>query len=361
MDRKSEEKYRVLFERVPCAVLVQSEESGRFIDANSAAIALFGMSRAEFQAQSFSSLVLAPDQGDSDAIIRTAIETAATGTAELSDCHCRNAQGFDIPCSLRLFSLPSDSGDLICGLLVDRREAQTLYQRLNRSREQLRTAALHLDTAVEEERARLSRELHDQLGQLMTAAKINMAAIRLAIERIWADPADVEALIDRIETTSSIITDMLETVRTISSDLRPEGLDTLGLAATVSGDLSVFSLRTGITAYPEIDPDVDELPIKVSTVLFRATQELLTNVARHSQAQSVRVRLNYDDGTATLEVEDDGVGYAGEAGTGSTGLIGLRERIELLDGSLSITHADPSASRKGTRVRVAIPLSVSVP
>ncbi|MBI1790040.1 MAG: PAS domain S-box protein [Acidobacteria bacterium] len=213
--------------------------------------------------------------------------------------------------------------------------------------EQLRELAGRLQAAREEQRALIARELHDELGQLLTAVKMDVA--RLA-QRLPPGAAgsrkNTQLTLDLVDTT-------IQAVRNISTGLRPGVLD-LGLAAALEWQAQEFAARTGISCRLELPAQEVDLAPDRSTALFRIFQETLANIAGHSGAVQVEARLELRDGEILLEVRDDGKGIPKEAleSRKSLGILGMRERALLLGGEFSIERQPD----RGTLVRTRIPL-----
>jgi len=212
---------------------------------------------------------------------------------------------------------------------------------------QLRALAKRQDALVEEERQRIAREIHDELGQQLTLAKLRLAALR---------PAAGSTLADGLDDASATIDGAIRMVRRIATSLRPAVLDTLGLPAAIEWQTRVFREQTGITVEAG---RVEEFTLDdaSSTALFRILQEALTNIARHSRAELARVSLYRAAADVVLEIEDFGIGMPAKASRpgDSLGLIGMRERAALLGGSLSIF----STPGQGTRLVCRAPLDAS--
>lgn len=220
---------------------------------------------------------------------------------------------------------------------------------LSYSYERLRALAAKLEEVREEERTGLARELHDQLGQALTALKYALARLTgPLVEKDASLGPEVKAITTQMDT-------MVKTVRRIATELRPGVLDSLGLAASIEWQAREFRKRMGIPC--TVDAPERRLPLTPaqSTALFRVFQETLTNVARHARAQHVAVKLEATPDWLTLRVHDDGRGIqrAEVAGTGSLGLLGMRERVELLGGNFDI-RGEPG---DGTTVTVSIPFT----
>jgi PAS domain S-box-containing protein len=221
---------------------------------------------------------------------------------------------------------------------------------LRNSQQELRELSVRVLEAREEEKTRIARELHDELGQLLTALKMDLAWLR---ERLPRDPLSAA----KVEEMGAMLDQTVGSVRRIAADLRPLMLDDLGLADAASWLVDDFARRSGIRCEIQLSGNsaLAEASTTVSTVVYRALQESLTNIARHAGARNAWVMLSADDGAIHIEVEDDGRGIAPEdlAKGRSLGLKGMRERIAYLGGSFEVARAP----RGGTRLRLRVPLS----
>ncbi|HEY0159500.1 MAG TPA: PAS domain S-box protein [Thermoanaerobaculia bacterium] len=211
--------------------------------------------------------------------------------------------------------------------------------------EELRALSLRAMNALEEERLRISREIHDDLGQLLTGVTFELATVKGALRD--------EAAAARLDHATRAIERALETVRRIAADLRPPLLDAVGLSAAIQMEVATFQERTGI----ECNLSLPDQPLhdhgEVAVAVYRVLQEALTNVARHAGARTVDVRLRERDGMLYMEVRDDGRGIATTAKrAGGLGLIGMRERAGSVGGELRIEPGRPH----GTVVTLAVPL-----
>jgi PAS domain S-box-containing protein len=218
---------------------------------------------------------------------------------------------------------------------------------LKESQRELRELSARVLEAREEEKAHIARELHDELGQLLTALKMDLGWVR---ERL---PAGSE-LIPRVAEMGTLLDRTVSATRRISADLRPLMLDDLGLADAAAWLVDDFAKRSGVGCRIDLPQEIPEVSKAVAVAVYRAIQESLTNVARHSGAKSAWVVVALEDGALQVEVEDDGRGISPEdlAKARSLGLKGMRERITFLGGSLDIARAP----RGGTRLRLTVPL-----
>jgi PAS domain S-box-containing protein len=215
---------------------------------------------------------------------------------------------------------------------------------LQKSRDQLRALAARVQNVREEERTRVAREIHDELGQALTAIKIDLSSLSHDL------PAEK---IRQSESILKLVDETIQSMRRISTELRPPILDAVGLVAAVEWAAGEFAARTGIKCKLDLPQDDVVIDEERATALFRIFQETLTNVARHANASEVSVRLADEDDNLTLEVRDNGTGVSEErlaAGT-SLGILGMRERALLLGGEFIIA----GTLGAGTTVRVRIP------
>lgn len=196
----------------------------------------------------------------------------------------------------------------------------------------------------EEEQARLSRDLHDDLGQRLTALKLQLRAIERVVSDLPSMPGD---LVDRVVEASALADETVHDVQRISQALRPAALEALGLSAALRDEVSAFSRRSGIAC----TADIEELTVDplVTTNAFRIAQEALTNVARHARAKQVHVQLTRREGALVLQVDDDGVGFDATQRL-SLGLLSMDERARQVGGRLDLERRE----RGGTVVRLTV-------
>ena len=212
----------------------------------------------------------------------------------------------------------------------------------------MRALATHLQAVREEEWTRISREIHDELGQLLTGIKMDMVWIAGRL------PAGLSELQERAQAACHLIDATVESVREITARLRPEVLDQLGLAAAIDWQAGDFQRRSGIRCNVSLPPQAPALDRERSTAAFRIFQELLTNIVRHAAATRIDVAVKAAPDGLLLTVEDNGRGIEAEAldNPKSLGLIGMRERVLPFGGRIDFA-GEPG---KGTRVQVKIPI-----
>jgi signal transduction histidine kinase len=218
-------------------------------------------------------------------------------------------------------------------------------ERLRESEDKLRRLAAHLVSIREEERAHIAREIHDELGQVLTGLKMEVTWLAKRLKE--------KLLIEKTDSICALIDSTVQTVRKIATGLRPEMLDDMGLVAAVAWQAKEFQKRTGIRCRASLPPET-KLDMDVSTTMFRIFQEILTNVARHSRATRVDIELEIRESQVSLEVVDNGIGIQENElnARKSLGLLGMQERALLFGGEVSIS----GSAGHGTRVSLTIPL-----
>ena len=217
---------------------------------------------------------------------------------------------------------------------------------------ELRELALFQQSALESERKRIARELHDELGQTMTALHFDLKWLNEHMAR------SEHELRNRVDSMQGLLGRTVDTVRRISEDLRPGMLDDLGLAAAIEYHVQKFSAQAGIECELSMNQTEFDLEEQIATTLFRIVQESLTNVARHSGASRVTVNLRELENKIFLIVQDNGQGLlSGQDSRRKTyGLLGMRERVRMLGGTLDIFNE----AGAGVRVEACIPRLVTV-
>lgn len=230
-------------------------------------------------------------------------------------------------------------------------EQARLIEQVQAGRERMRALSHQLLQAQEAERRHIARELHDEIGQTLTAVKLNLQSVKQIFPR----------QVPRLDESIGVVERALQQVRDLSLDLRPSILDDLGLVPALSWYLDRQAKRAGFVAQLVAAPLAVSLAPDIQIACFRIAQEAVTNVARHARARQVRVELCQQGEELLLTVRDDGIGFdvtaARERATrgGSLGLLGMQERASLLGGEVQV-HSEP---RHGTEVRARLPLGVA--
>ena len=227
-------------------------------------------------------------------------------------------------------------------------------ERLKRTSQQLRALTSRLRSLQEEERTHLAREIHDHLGQLLTALNLDLRLVERRAASV-SDPTLRAALQGKITSARTLADETITSVQKIATELRPAILDRLGLEAAVESEIQAFQSRTGIDCQWGLPSTPVALAPDQATAVFRVFQEILTNVARHAQASSLAVRMTHQNERLFLQVDDDGIGIQpGDiANAASLGLLGMKERVALQGGEITFERNSP----RGTRVALHIPLN----
>ncbi|AXA04500.1 sensory box protein [Pseudomonas aeruginosa] len=255
----------------------------------------------------------------------------------------------DIKASARCFE---DGRAVWDGVVWDITANKQIELELGESRAQLRELSAHLESVREEEKARIAREVHDELGQVLTVLKLETSMCELA----YADAQ--EGLRERLGNMKKLIAQLFQLVRDVATALRPPILDA-GISSAVEWQARRFEARTQIPCLVEVPENSPQLVDAKAIGLFRILQEALTNVMRHAEAHTVQLRLLREGDELCLSVSDDGRGFdVATVGRGSSfGLVGMRERVLMMGGTLDID----SAPGEGTTLSVRIPLGVAGP
>ncbi|KWK51276.1 histidine kinase [Burkholderia stagnalis] len=261
--------------------------------------------------------------------------------------------GTEFPIEASISQIRDGTGKLYTVMLRDVTERIRAETALKQSREELRELSANLQNVREEEKTRIARELHDDLGQQLTALKMDLSAVELGLATHLPSSTGVR---DQLGSMHRLIDSTVASVRRIAADLRPVMLDDLGLVPAIEWLANDFTNRYGIEVERHIDPADTVFTNAGATTLFRIVQEALTNVARHADATRVTLMLKVDEGYCMLRIADNGHG-APESRTNardhpSFGLIGIRERAHMLDGTVTIDN-EPA---KGFTITVALPL-----
>jgi PAS domain S-box-containing protein len=346
---RSEERLRGILDSAMDAIITVDEHQ-RVVLFNKSAEAVFGWLRGEALGAPLEKFIpqryRATHAGHVQRFGETGISSRRMGESRIVAGLRRNGEEFPIDASI---SQIAEGGQrFFTVILRDVTRRVRDEEALKRSREEIRELAMAATTAREQEKSRIARELHDELGQALTALKIDIGWLR---ERVGGETGEVR---EKLAAMQSLIDATVAAARRISADLRPLMLDDLGLAAATDWLVQGFSQRTGVACALEAEEEDLDLQDPYATAVFRVLQESLTNIAKHASATKVTVRVERRDGRIALEVRDNGRGFVTTqpAKPGSFGLLGLRERASLLGGDVSID----SVPGRGTTLRMSIPL-----
>lgn len=362
---ESELKFRSVVESAQDGI-VTVDSRGRVVWINHAVETLFGYRREELLGKPVTRLM--PKSLRATALAALA-DLAAGSEQQLLKRPLESTglhrDGAEMSIELTLATWRTRGGVFFTGVVRDIRERKQAELALRESREHyiklfnearvmeenLRHLSSKVLTAQEEERKRVSRELHDEIGQVLTAANVAVALLRKHT------PHD-EALARKVDTAQQLLEESMDMVHRFARELRPTMLDHLGPYAALQNYVKSFTERTGIKIDLEGTVPGDRLNVQQGTVLYRVAQESLTNVYKHAQATRVKIRLREMPRGVCMEIKDNGRSFTADLSNGNArdrlGLLGMQERVRLVNGQFAIE----SAPRRGTTVRVEIPFSL---
>lgn len=374
--RASEIRYRRLFETAHDGVLLLDPETRKITDANPFMTQLLGYSKGQLVGKELFEIGLLKDESASKEMFRT---LKRKHEARYEDLPLKSQDGqiqqVEVVANLYLEDghpvIQCNIRDITARKLAEaaqhrvemlastnRKLEKQIDQRLaaeaslKASQQGLRNLARKLITAQEEERKRISRELHDVIAQTLTGINVRLASLK-------ADTGSTPELLQKIASTQQLVEKSVDVVHRFARELRPSMLDDLGLLPALQSFLKRYMEETGIYVSIKAFADIEEMEGIQRTVLYRISQEALTNVCRHAKATSAEISIQKHEGIISMEVTDNGKGFE-VVGTGSAkknnrlGLLGMRERVEMIGGTFKIT----SAPGQKTTVRVEVPATI---
>jgi PAS domain S-box-containing protein len=349
----SEKKFRSIFENAPVGIF-QSTVTGRLLNVNLAGARMFGYdSPAGLLAAATDipqQLFLSP--GQRERVVQDALQSDTFVHREVEYCR-RDSTVFAANLYMRAVRDANGKVAMVEGFVEDITEQKRAEQGLRKSRERARALSARLQSLREEERTSLARELHDHLGQLLTALKFDLHTLDRKINHL-EEGEDRSGLSSKVASARELTEEVTTSVQKIASELRSGVLDRLGLVAALESELEAFQDRTGIACRWRLPGETLTLTQDQANGMFRMFQEILTNVARHAHATETTVELTLRDGNLVLEASDNGIGILQKDidSSQSLGLVGMQERAAILGGH-TIFKSDAGV---GTTVTVTIPL-----
>jgi PAS domain S-box-containing protein len=354
----SERRRRDAVERLQSGILENVHDSVILVDLhgrvqywNQGAEALYGYKASEMLGRSIGAIL-----PEGEAVEPDLEHVLATGDTS-EEARRRHKDGTTLWVESRRSVMRDAAGEVVgvLGVVKDVTQRHRVAEELERSRAQLRNLADRLRKAREDERTSVARQIHDEMGQVLTALRLDVAWLEARI------PREQTPLLDKCALMARLIEATIGQLRMLATQLRPAVLDDLGLAAAIEWETQEFARRSGISCIPHLRAELADVDPDRAIDMFRILQEALTNVARHAQAKHVEVRVGITrkgkERELVLHVEDDGRGIRPEetADARSLGLLGMRERALLWNGGVEVKPR----TEGGTRVTVRLPLPPS--
>ena len=343
--RESQDRYRTLIETTDTGFVILNEK-GQVLDANLQYVRLTGHHRLkEIIGRGVEEWT---EENERDKNLAAVRECFRRGSIRGLEITYRDLRGRRTSVEINATLVKGTQGPRIFSLVRDITQRMATELALKASRRQLRNLSEHLQTILEKEKKEISRRIHDELGQQLTAMKMDMFWLNQRLS------PDQPALSEKIKSITRLIDDTIHTIQKISRDLRPPMLEHLGLTATLEWQLKDFQNRTGLMGSLMISPRQLTLDPEDSTLVFRLIQEMLTNIIRHAEARAVKITLKKMENRITLTVSDNGLGITPDRinDPRSLGLIGLRERVYARGGTIKIR----GIPHRGTKIAVELPL-----
>jgi PAS domain S-box-containing protein len=341
---ESEQRLARMIEGSPEAITIASVEDGTFMLVNPAGERLSGYTREEMIGHSSVALGFWPDPQERRRLVEDLLRHETVHAREIR-LRRKDGQVRDALCSAALIDFRGSK--FILFQAIDITERKNAEKGLHEHQELLRELSAHHESVREGERAHIAREIHDEMGQALTALKMDLSVLGLESAKTAPKTAkEIQELKGRVD-------DIIQLVRDVATALRPSALD-LGILPGIEWLVDEFQKRSGIRCEVQVADGEIDLPEDRAIVLFRILQESLTNISRHAGARNVEIRLRSNTTHVRLDVEDDGRGFDVEAARKKKtfGLLGIRERVIMLRGTLNIS----SVPGEGTQVSVSIPL-----
>lgn len=341
--RISKQKYRSLFEESNDPIFIHDLD-GNIINANSKACELLKYEREQLLQMNTIDLFF-------DKILETEnsyLERINKNGFTRFESIFKSSDGdlYNVDINSRVFGLEKT---LIQAIVRDITSIKKIESELKRSHEELYNLRIYSDKKLEKEKRRIAREIHDELGQILTAMELELSWVRKNSDR------HDKSVSDRIDSISKLIDMGLSMIRKIATELRPGVLDDLGFVAAIKWGIGEFHQKTGIECGLILDPQEFDLSNNISISMYRIFQEIMTNIIRHAKADRVKIFIWKDINEMNMEISDNGLGIPAEKidNVFSFGLIGMRERVENLNGSFQIK----GSKKKGTQITVRIPIN----
>ncbi len=335
---KSEKKFKSYIDNAPDGVFIE-DETGNYLEVNEAASRITGYSKEELLNMSISDMLTTASHEEGLSHFSHLKKTGASK----ANLQFKHKDG-----TIRWWSVDEVklNGNRFLGFAKDITERKLAEEELKNSLEQLHQLTQYIEKVRENERIAISRELHDDLGQALTAVKIDLGTIRQSVSD--------SIVISKINKVSSLVSDTIKTVQRLTSQLRPEIIDDLGIVAAIEWYTKEFAQRNGIEIILDSDAEISISP-DASLIIFRIMQESLTNISRHSKAKIVNISLRLSSDVVNLSITDNGIGIGENEikSKKSFGIISMRERAASLGGTFDIYREN----KNGTIIKLILPIN----
>lgn len=348
----ADDRYRLTIDSVMDAI-ISVDEAQNIVMFNPAAEHMFGVSAADVIGRPLTSLMPLPRREAHAGHVRSFMNSSvpSRGMGMQMDILGLRADGRQFPLESAISQTMVNGKPQFTAVLRDVTERQRKDADLRRANSELRQLSISLQSVREEERTRISRELHDELGQQLTGLKLELTWLNGRLqEGRQPEPGMLDAMREMLDGT-------IISVRRISTELRPRILDDLDLAEAVCWQVAELTKRSNLKSVCNMPAAELVREDTLATALFRIVQEALTNVARHANADQLEVSFVRDGDELVLSVRDSGDGFVHDHNGRGIGLVSMRERATAVDGTFTIT----SAPGHGTTIEVRVPFKVPVP
>jgi PAS domain S-box-containing protein len=346
--RESEERLRVLIDFASEGIL--TIKNGIFTSCNREAAGMLGLRPDDIIGRTPEELSpeFQPGGERSADLVKRNTATALAGTPLVFEWEHLKANGAVADIEVSLGRIEDADGIKLLCFWRDVTERKIAQERLRESREQLRALTARLDQVREEERRDLSRELHDGLGQSLTALKIDISLMK----RFLAASTAPQEQIETIDSMNRLVDDTMQMTRNLASALRPSLLEEIGLERALKSLLNDIAARSGLGVSIEAPPEIRNMKPETSLALYRISQEALTNVLRHARAEAVTINFVTESDGVVMNIDDDGVGIDPDRRwrEGALGIVGMRERAEQAGCTLAVQRLHERGTRVGVRV-----------
>ncbi len=344
--RKTQQQLQLIFNAVP-AIIWQKDREGKYVAVNKALCHASGLSEEDILGKTDHELLPAVI---ADKFVRDDRRILSSGTPEsgIEEPYQKASGEYGWIRTDKMVYYDEDGNVAgTIGFALDITERKQAEEELKKSKDRLRALSAHIQSVREEERANISREIHDDLGQQLTGLKLDLAWLSSHLN------PDQSKLKEKARTMAQLIDHTVRTIRRISTELRPRILDDFGLVAALEWQAQEFANKTGITCSFRSTVQKLDLKADLSIGVFRIFQEALTNIARHSRATRVQASLQNDPKGLVLTIRDNGQGISEQEVDRSTslGLVGMRERALIIGGTVTIQ----GKKGKGTSVILRLP------